>query len=751
MLATVTHLNQPFMPPKEPKLELREIEILRQWILSGAVRAPAAGRTLKPIAKHLTVTERDRKYWAFRKLECPEVPASPDDEWSRTPVDRFIYATLRAKGIYPNPPASRRTLIRRMSYDITGLPPEPRQLALWQVDDAVNALLASPRYGERWGRHWLDVARFAESTGYEADEERPNAYHFRDAVIRALNADLSYTSFVRWQIAGDECAPDNPTASQLTGFLAAGPTITNETGDRVKFQKLDDIVSTLSSAFLGLTVGCARCHDHKYDPIPTRDYYELVGVFNSCSEKSFAPTRDVRSTRLEIATSLAAKLGQFTDLKDRMHRALVELRSAGLGLTPPQIASLLAPPNPKDRDQVELLTKYPQLRIEIRDIEAQYTAHQKALVADLEIDGRELLQDLQQTSKDLTLTMRESSQYPQPNYLLRRGDPNSREGNIGFGFLKVLMSPSDARKKQPRWYVPPPSKSRTPWRRKALANWLVDVDHGAGALLARVMVNRVWQHHFGVGLVSTSSNFGITGESPSHPELLEWLASDFRENGWSLKHLHRLLLNSAVYRQSGVSDARRAAIDPEVRLWWRRKTRRVEAEVWRDSVLFVCGTLNTEMFGPSVKPWIPADAIRTSQFAEKWPAYIIDGPATWRRSIYIFAKRSVQVPMLAVLDLPDASTSCSSRHTSTVPPSALMMLNNDFVREQARHLSARATEHAGNEAVKRIHWLYEVTIGREPDAIELALGRVFLARAGNDVLTNYCHTLLMLNEFLYID
>jgi len=754
------------MPPKEPRISAEDIEVVRAWIEAGS-RRPASADSAPPFRPTpLKVEDPDRQYWAFRPLQRPQLAGLEPDDWSRNAVDKFILARLRAAGLRPNSPASSRKLIRRLSYGLRGLPPTRDELATSTPESLTERYLADSAYGERWARHWLDVARFGESTGYEADQDRKYAYKYRDAVIKALNRDLPFSDFVRWQIAGDEFEPDNPEAIALTGFLAAGPSITNEGGDRVKYDKLDDIVSTTGSAFLGLTVGCARCHDHKYDAISLREYYRMVGVFISCREVDVPLTPAAREERRKLEGHVREANKVFSTWRNTMRDKIRRDRVRDLSVSDGDKALLLARRDRKNKQQEALFAKYDKgLRISDRDMVKVLSDGQRAEMDLLKSDQDRLNRTLRTTDQFLGRVMVEGGQRAADNYVLRRGDFRHKDEKIGFGFLDALMfGPGGSQ----RWFEAPPKDARTPWRRRALANWITDPNGGAGALLARVLVNRLWHHHFGRGIVRTSGNFGLTGDAPSHPDLLEWLACELVENDWSLKHVHRLIVGSAAYRQSVDSNPASVARDPGNRLWWRRRPVRVEAEVWRDSVLAVSGTLNRQMFGPSIKPWIPLDAIATGS-TRKWPTNVKDGPATWRRSVYIYTKRSMLVPMLEALDMPDSTTSCSVRSQTTTPPAALLMMNNAFIRIQAGHLAKRARDAASGDK-GRIVWLYELALGRAPDSGELARGQEFLrsqsgasdpdvqSKAGGDpgdsslpALINYCQAILSLNEFLYVD
>ena len=589
--------------------------------------------------------------WSLNKISLVEPPVIEADTWSRNEIDKFILQKLRSVGIEPNPAADKLTTIRRVSFDLLGLAPTREEIQKFEADKSgdsyeklLDSLLANPHYGERWGRHWLDVARFGESHGYESDNERPHAWTYRDAVIKALNQNLPFDEFVKWQVAGDILRPEDSLAVSLTGFLSAGSTVTNVDGvdrEKANYDKMDDIVSATGSAFLGLTVGCARCHNHKYDPISQEDYYKMVGFF--------LPGRE-GDRELEIG---------------------------------------------KPGSKV------------------------KAMVWN---GGKK-----------------------RSNPILKRGDVEQKGEDVGVGVLTAL---SDNNGDASEWLNEEALKKGD--GRDALAHWLTDSDKGAGHLLARVIVNRLWQHHFGVGLVKTSNNFGQVGEKPTHPELLDWLAKELINKDWKIKSIHKLIMKSSTYMQTVKWDQPRYEIDPENKLFWRKEPRRLEGEIIRDSIMNTAGTLNRKMFGPSVKPWVSKDAINTGS-TNKWPVNVKDGPDTWRRSIYVFMRRSMRVPFFEVFDVPDGMQSRGVRELTTVPTQALMLMNNQFVRDQAAHFANRIRKAVGNDNLKHIvEEAYWLALSRSPTNEELSSSVELLSTEGQS-LENFCHILFTLNEFCYVD
>ena len=642
-------------------------------VVTAAVSSVAAGELVSAAGRSAAlkgraeVTDADRKFWSFCPLAKAPPPKVNHEAWCLTPVDRFIRAKLEAKGIDPAPTASKQRLIRRVYFDLLGLPPTPRELESSLKDESpdwyetlVDRLLANPHFGERWARHWLDVARYADSDGYEADADRPGMYHYRDFVIRAFNDDLPFDTFVKWQLAGDEYKPDDPRAVAATGFCTAGPVSELKGGEglpleieQYRYDELDDIVSTTGSAFLGLTVACARCHDHKYDPIPTKDYYRLIAAFTS-----------------------SKRVGR-TDRFDQK-------------LTAPGLAKAYEQP----------------------------------------------------------LSLTDTGAEPAESWLLTRGDPGRKSERVTLGFLSVLEPDGSPA----RWIVKQkPAGATTTLQRRALAEWLTDVDHGAGALLARVIVNRLWQHHFGVGIVATPSDFGAQGDPPTHSELLDWLADELVRSGWNLKHIHRLILTSRTYMEDTSFDEAKAKLDPDDHSLWRRRPMRLEAEALRDAILACGGKLDLKVYGPAIKPALPPEVMAgRNKDAIDRPAQ--DGPGQWRRSIYLFTKRSLLTPMMDVFDAPCPSTAFARRSQSTVPTQALILMDSAFVRRQAELFGDRCITEGGSDERDRLRLAYRIALSREPTDREIESDMKFLAASPTpEAMTNLCHVLLTLNEFAYVD
>ncbi|MEE2888186.1 MAG: DUF1549 and DUF1553 domain-containing protein [Planctomycetota bacterium] len=893
-----------------------------------------AGGAQKTREQGSRVSQEDRQFWAFGPLRKITPPQPRDASWVRNPIDRFIRAAQERNGVSPSSAGTPQSLFRRASFGLTGLPPNAddshrfghdQSPAAWTA--AIDAFLASPQYGERWARHWLDVARFAESHGFEQDYNRPHAYHYRDFVIRALNRDLPFDEFVRWQIAGDELAPEEPLARLATGFLGAGvfPTqLTEKEFERARYDELDDMVATIGASMLGLSIGCARCHDHKYDPIPASDYYQLLATFSTTirSEVNIQmdPASD-RQARVEWDKDHALRTADLALYeRQQLPKRLAEFLTSGAAaqvhrapgwqsISPSRFQStggasaktqddnsiLVTGKNPRfDTYKVELETDaglLTALRVEalpdasmprrgpgravngnfcltnlsitaaprngqgttinVPLTSAKATFSQRSLPVAAVIDanrksgwavdpqfgkphaavfefakpvgfagGTRLTVELEfqcntghnigrprfsitghpspvplqlegpppavlaalavpatsrsgaDTKTLLTWFRHRDAGWLQRNkriqehappatssskvmicseghkpikhhadgrgfphfyesvHFLKRGDTNMKGPVVKPGFLRVLVRNTAAIK---RWQVPPPAKARTSHRRAAVARWLTDVEDGAGALLARVIVNRVWHHHFGTGIVATPNDFGNQGARPSHPDLLDWLAGELIRGGWRLKPIHRLIMTSASYRQGDQSGSR--ADLTNIDKWFGRyRPRRLEGESLRDALLQVAGVLDPRMFG----------------------AGTLD-EANNRRSIYFMIKRSKLIPMMVTFDLPEPLTSQGQRTTTTVAPQALLLMNSAHVRRYATAFAKLV-----GKASDPITTAYRRALGRSPSADEHRAGKKFLASQANSyqeagqggahslALVDFCQVLFGLNEFAYV-
>lgn len=777
------------MPTKGEPLSAAQIALLTRWIDSGAAWMDTAALTSAVARSEMVVTDDDRKHWSYLPLQHPGLPAVNNIVSIRTPVDRFILARLAEAKLSLSPSADARKLVRRIYFDLIGLPPTLDQAAAFlreyannpraAVESLVDQLLASPHYGERWARHWLDVVRYADSDGQESDADRPTAHHYRDFVIRSLNGDLPFDTFVRWQLAGDELDPDNAQAVAATGFIAAGThavlpdNLMEEERIRTRFNELDDMVATTGSAMLGLTLGCARCHDHKYDPVPRRDYYRLLSAFNGGdrAELPLAPLDEVRLHRAAVATWK----GEFDEVKRQLDDWLKKARKPHeAAARRAKIEALkisedekgLLKYDPDTSDAKALAKKFSkELKVEDKDYRPLFSDEERAEWDTLEkalqaVEARKL------KPLPTALGFADFGAKPRETFLLARGDFRAKSEPVELGFLSALT-----RGKTPsEYWTAARAESRRPdstQQRRAMAEWMTDIDHGAGALAARVIVNRVWQHHFGEGLVRTVNDFGARCDPPTHPELLEWLTSEFVKGGWKLKPLHRLIMTSSAYLQDTAFDTVKAKVDPDNRLLWRRRPQRIESEILRDSLLAVSGTLNPQMFGPSVKTPIPPEAIQARNMTDPYPKDLRETPATLRRSVYLFHKRVVQHPLMQAFDGPDAQASCGRRENTTVAPQALALLNDRFVRARAMDFAQRVAKEAGAEPGAQVRLAWRLALGREPSTSELNSGTAFvqnqldhrvtrerekpLSQAQSLALADFCQAVFALNEFIYVD
>ncbi|HAB19312.1 MAG TPA: DUF1549 and DUF1553 domain-containing protein [Verrucomicrobiota bacterium] len=744
---------------------------------------------LGPTRSEMIVGENDRKHWAFLHLKSRQPPNVKGGELQRSAVDGFISASLEDKKLKPSPLADSQKLVRRIYFDLIGLPPTPEQVQSFSrawaenppaaVASLIDELLASPHYGERWARHWLDVVRYADSDGQESDADRPTAYHYRDFVIRSLNDHLPFDKFVRWQLAGDELEPDNLQALAATGFIVAGThavlsdNLMEEERIRTRFNELDDMIATTGSAMLGLTLGCARCHDHKYDPVPRRDYYRMLCAFNGGdrAEVPLAPLDEARNNR-NAKTQWQKDLDETKKHWDnwrnevkRPHETAVRVAKIE-ALKASYNEKALLKTSPEAKEAKELAKRFSQdLKVADTDYRPFLSAEQRA-----EWDAREIsfksVESRQPQSLPTAYGFADFDAQPRDTFLLARGDFRAKGESVELGFLTVLTTgktPADywaAARTESR-------RSDSSQQRRALAEWITDLDHGAGALVARVIVNRVWQHHFGQGLVRTVNDFGARCDPPSHPELLEWLTSEFVKAGWKLKSLHRLIMTSAVYLQDTEFDPAKAKVDPDNRLLWRRRPQRIESEILRDALLAVSGTLNSEMYGPAFKAPVAPEAVQARNMKDPYPTDLKDTPDTRRRSVYMFHKRVVQQPLMQAFDGPDAQASCGRRENTTVAPQALALLNDQFVRARALDFARRVAKEAGAEPKSEVRHAWLLALGREPSPDELDAATAFIRtqfqeRSTRDphpskaemqtlALADFCQAIFALNEFIYVD
>ncbi len=638
-------------------------------------------------------TEQERAHWSLQPIRRPRIPTGlePEDrDWVANPIDAFILRKLQEKNLRPSGEAEKRTLVRRLYFDLLGLPPTPSQIDRFLEDHSAKAyerlidrLLENPHYGERWGQHWLDVVRFAETEGFEYDRHHDEAWRFRDYVIDSFNDDKPYDQFIQEQLAGDELAAESKEQEQLiaAGFHRLGAVRRNAGNAEVAFSRnevLTERTDVIGAAFLGLTVGCARCHDHMFDAIRQSDYYRLQGFLASTFEYD-APLADPQNheARAAEAKKLEAEIEELRELLENANGAEEE-----------------------------------RLRAEIKAIE-------KTMPEPL----------------PTIFTVRNDSEQQTVIHLLDRGDPSKRGVQLGMRTLGVLLPAGT-----------PELASDAPYPKTMLAHWITDPQN---PLTARVMVNRIWLYHFGRGLVDTPNDFGVNGTSPTHPELLDFLASKFIEGGWSIKAMHRLILTSRTYRQSSQTkdDALGWEQDPENRWLWRFSRRRLEAEEIRDSLLAVSGRLNPRAGGPSVMVPVDQELIDLLYKPEQW-VVTEDRNQHDRRSIYLIAKRNLRLPFLEVFNQPDLQISCGRRDSSTHAPQALELLNGPFTNDLAKAFAGRIEREVGTSPKDQVRIAYSLTAGRAPTADEERLAIEFLK---SQPLHEFALAMFNLNSFLYVD
>lgn len=729
-----------------------------------------AVRTGRELLESLTDSSRtdaqdESSFWSFRPLVRFAPPVVKREAWVRNDIDRFTLGAMEERSLIPAERASKQTLVRRLYFDLTGLPPTPEEVDAFLANDSddayeklVDRLLASPRYGERWGRHWLDVARYADSAGYEFDYERPYAYPYRDFVIQAFNSDMPYDQFVRWQLAGDEYEPDNPSAIAATGFCTSGPNVNNQVTDLNRYNELDDILSTTVLSFLGLTMQCARCHDHKYDPIPANDYYRMLTAFTTSERKEvLMVNREERDAFREKKKEWDREKGKAQrELRDFLRPFKEEVRLTKideLDIEETDKELIRAKRDGKNNDQVVLLATFKnELNVSDKAVREVLGLDEHLIWGVLDEDIKEV-EALQPESPPKVLAMTDKKTTPADSFFLTRGNPDTKGDKVSLGFLGALPGADDT-KFSPENFRRDDGEST--FQRTALAEWITDVEDGAGRLTARVIMNRVWLNHFGRGIVGTPNDFGTQGDRPTHPELLDWLATELLVRDWSLKEMHKLILMSATYQMSTTFNDANNSIDPSNRFWWRREPLRLQAEAIRDAILASSGTLNKKMFGPGVRPFMHPDAIATGS-TNKWPLDVKDGPKTWRRSVYIHIRRSVLMPMMEAFDAPDTTASCAKRNTTTVPSQALAMMNSPFLHDQAQRFASRVKVDVKDDRPAQVNRVFKLALARAPSDAERDASLRYLEQAeasrasADEAFTDFCQLMLNLNEFVYVN
>jgi mono/diheme cytochrome c family protein len=741
------------MPPGKKGLSDADVEAIKTWIDQGA----------KWPVSNVAAANAEPSWWSFKKIRRPAVPAGG----AANPVDAFVNAKLAEMKLKPAGAADRRTLIRRATVDLHGLPPSPQEIDAFVNDPAPDAyeklidrLLASPRYGERWGRHWLDVVRYADTGGFETDVYFPNAWRYRDYVIRAFNDDKPYDRFVQEQVAGDELFPGDldleghfnipePKLRTLdakiaTGMYTIGPAYHEAAlfGGQVRYEWLTDVVDTTGEAFLGLTLGCSRCHNHKFDPLTQRDYHSMMAIFAGSEEREIPVVS--KFAIFGFKSGYTSWL-HVEEIKGAINRIDQGARKRVVDKVRSRFAAdvLAAYDTPVEKRTAAQRTLAAQLEAAMTQAGLQENAEGKEadipLTAEESAERQRLIIELGQSALKAnpvmqTATVLGHAETVPDIYMTHRGDWRSKGEKVGPAFPAAIA----------RGRVIEESPDARLQRRKALALWLTDPDH---PLTARVMANRIWHWHFGRGIVATPNDFGRQGEEPTHPELLDYLASEFISQGWSMKKLHRLIMTSDAYQRSSVfTDESNARIDANNRYLWRMNRQRLDGETLRDSVLAASGELNLKMGGRPVIPHLSKEEYSTLWSRNQWPESM-DPREHNRRSVYLYVKRTFTLPMLSTFDAPDNTVSCARRDNTTVAPQALTMLNGEFMVAQASNLASNIVKTKSRD--QWLESLWQRALGRRPTATELAKARTAVTDEAS--LARLGLVLMNTNEFLYVD
>lgn len=719
LIRAVRHEDENLKMPENSKLADRQIADLVRWVEMGA----PFPETRPGISRN-----RDPNHWAFQPPAEVAIPSVINRDWINSPIDQFVLAKLEAAGLTPAAKADKRTLIRRVTFDLTGLPPTPAEVEAFVADERTDAyallidrLLSSPAYGERWGRHWLDVARYADSNGLDENVAHGNAWRYRDYVVTAFNQDKPFDRFLVEQLAGDllSAADESQRHQQLiaTGFLTIGPKVLAEVNEaKMKMDIVDEQLDTVGRVFLGLTLGCARCHDHKFDPIATADYYGLAGIF--------------KSTRTMETYTKVAKWHE-NPLVSPAATAMKAEYDAQLAAKKKAVEEFVAKADKAARDKLAADAKPPE------KLETLYPDETKAELAKL----REALAAVEKNPPDLPAAMGVAEDTIVDLAIHIRGNPLKLGDVIPRHTPPVVRGP----------HVTQFSSSES--GRRQLADWLIDPQH---PLTSRVIVNRVWRWHFGTGLVRTTDNFGLLGDLPSHPELLDWLARRFVDDGWSFKSLHRLILNSRAYQLSSLADPALITGDPENRLLGRANVRRLEAEQVRDALLQISGKLDRTVGGSLLK-------VKNRGYLFDHTSIDLSDYTSQRRSLYLPVIRNNLFDLFQLLDFPDPAVPSGDRAMTTVAPQALLMLNSDFVMQSADELAKRLYSEAANDD-ERLSLLSRIVFGREVTPMEREGNLAFVARVDQSLAAKVpdagerrrqawsvlCHVSIATNEFVYI-
>ncbi len=889
LIKAIRQTDPEFKMPPSGKLNADQINDIARWVGMGAPWPGSEKNPVKLVKKtEKEITDKDREHWSFQPIKRPPTPSVKNAAWVANPIDAFIAAKLDGKSLAPNPPATKTEVVRRLYYNLTGLPPTPQEVEAFMNDPSPRAyenladkLLASPRFGEKWARHWLDVVRYAETNSYERDNPKPHIWRYRDYVIRSFNDEKPYNVFLREQLAGDEIPNAGPDQFIATGFYRLG-IWDDEPSDplQARFDGLDDIVATVGQGILGITVDCARCHDHKIDPILQKDYYRLLSFFHNINHfRNGGPTDEIpiftsASAKDALAKEMARIEARRGQLQTKVDAIETEFQKAGQGKVNfpekspigdlkyrffrdtwnklPDFDSIkhedagtlpsgffdLAPRTRnesfgfvydgsiqipargtytfyldsddgsrlilgdktiaehdgihgvgKEKSATVELPKGPMpIRLEYFQAQSGYglyvawsgpTFTRQLLSAapdsknssgdfntafknqGAEILGQKRVKEYQALKKELAtlknptlasvsekaLGVTESGPRPPETFVLTRGNPGSPAAKVEPSFPTVLGAAVP---------IIPETRNgaKSSGRRTVLADWITSRDN---QLTARVIVNRLWQNHFGRGIVRSPNNFGTQGDRPTHPELLDWLASELIASDWSLKHVHRLIVNSNAYKMSSRGRPEALKADPTNDLFWRFDMRRLSGEEIRDSILAVSGNLNPKMFGPGVYPEIPKEVLAGQSVPGRgWGKSPPEEQA--RRSIYVHVKRSLLLPILDAFDLAETDRSAPTRFASTQPTQALLMLNSDFSNKQATIFAERLRREAGDDLTKQVRLGLSLTTSRSPTGAEVRLGMDLVTSLTRDegatseaALRYFCLMALNLNEFVYLD
>ncbi len=719
----VSHDEFEKMPPEGEPVKPEEVAILKKWIEEGA---------------------QYQGHWAFEPVSDPEPPATNHKDWVQNPIDQFILARLEENGLEPNAKASKRTLIRRAYYNLTGLPPTKEEIEAFEKDDSpdawknlVDKLLASEHYGEKWGRHWLDLVRFAETNSYERDGVKPNAWKYRDYVIRSFNENKPYDQFIIEQLAGDEIENPTPESIIATGYYKLG-VWDDEPADPLQheYDQYDDIISTTSKTFLGVTIGCARCHDHKIDPISQANYYEFLSFFRGM--KPYGNRGDVSFSQREISPQevISAHENHRRE-REAVEKRLNEIVSAAIDQLPREerreVRNQRNPDRRRERMDERIAELVPNEASEYAELKRQLEAiHDKEKYL---------------PAREFALAVNKANKQPPETTIMMRGNPHVPGDVVEPNFPKFF--------KVAKPVVPEPSEQQeTSGRRLVLAKWIASEEN---LMTARVMVNRLWQFQFGRGLVRSSSNFGQLGTPPTHPLLLDWLTQEFIDSGWDIKHMQRLMMLSSAYQMSSAGAEKGLAEDPANELFWRFNSRRLTAEEVRDSILAVNGRLNDKMYGHGFYPQISAEVMAgQSKPGDGWGNSSYEEQA--RRAVYIHVKRSLVTPILSSFDFPETDAPCEERFVTTQPAQALGMINGHFANQQASELAKRVRETGATSQEDKIREAIQFAMAREANDQDVKIGISLMSDLQKDhglddqrAFDLYCLMLINLNEFFFLD